>query len=70
MKVNFNFGKTEDPERAVLPTIIYCSASHPYFAGRPRGGIAIAVGWWAWNATVLLSWTKRPTTSEGSDTND
>lgn len=34
-----------DPEKAVLPTIIFINLSHPFFTSKVKG-FAVGVGWW------------------------
>lgn len=53
MKVtNYNFfvgDKTaDDPERAVLPTIIYAKRSNG-----PATSRVLALGWWAWGFGII-----------------
>ena len=66
MKVSFKAGRTDDPERAVLPALVYCSSRHPYFDQRQsRGGFSVAIGWWAWNVAVYVTWRIMSPTPDG-----
>ena len=35
-----------DPEKSVLPTILFINTNHPYFKGGSRKGFMLAFGWW------------------------
>lgn len=38
----------DDPEKLVLPGLVYCSPSHPKFNEPRAGGFTLSLGWWHW----------------------
>lgn len=48
MKISFT-SSVEDRERAVLPTIVYASASNEF-----ARGFIIAIGWWKWGVRATF----------------
>lgn len=39
----------EDPEKCVLPTIVFVNTNHPAFEQDRHRGFVIFVGWWDWS---------------------
>ena len=36
----------DDPEKLVLPSIVFISLNHPFFAEDRTKGFMICIGWW------------------------
>ena len=47
-KLYFGDPKSDDPERAVLPTIIYARRSNDIATS-----YCLAIGWWAWGIGII-----------------
>lgn len=50
--VNFFFevgSDKQDPEKAVLPAIVFLNAKHPEFPYPGYIGFIIGIGWWHWS---------------------
>jgi hypothetical protein len=57
----------DDPEKLVLPGIVYASGSIPPSAGRDytTRGFSLSFGWWHWCVSIFFGWNERqarPTT--------
>ena len=39
----------EDPEKGVLPCIVFVNPKHPEFGEFKRSGFVIVIGWWDWS---------------------
>ena len=50
---------TEDPEKALLPTIMYIDGSSDHYAMYGRSGFALAFGWWDWSISFCLHWERK-----------
>ena len=49
VECHWSYGRdTSDPEKAVLPTILFLSNQHPDFSRYGFRGGCIALGWWDW----------------------
>jgi hypothetical protein len=46
----------EDPEKAILPALVWCSARHPYFNTPMRGG-SLSLGWWHYGVRIAVLWS-------------
>lgn len=47
LRTAFKIGRAaDDPEKAILPAILYCNADHAFFSEHRQRGFAIAIGWW------------------------
>jgi len=46
----------DDPERAVLPCIVFISADHPKFADYGVAGFGLRAGWWRWYIGLNVLW--------------
>lgn len=49
---------THEPEKMVLPGIIFVNASHPSLAPENTiaSGFTVAVGWWDWAIRLTVLW--------------
>jgi hypothetical protein len=46
-KLYFNASRNaDDPEKSILPSLIFINANHPSFAGIKRKGFMLCIGWW------------------------
>jgi len=45
---------SHDPEKSILPTIIFVNTNHPEYNDRHRGFI-VAFGWWDLHLTLEVS---------------
>lgn len=54
------FSAPQDPEKAVLPCLIFVSARHPEFAKYRCGGFSLSLGWWHWGVRLSLFYSPRP----------
>lgn len=58
--IKFRFDKNEgDPEKAVLPALIFISAQHPKYRKYNRTGFALALGWWHWSVALHIHWADK-----------
>ena len=39
----------QDPEKSVLPMILFINTNHPFFTNGRRKGFMLAFGWWDWS---------------------
>lgn len=58
-------GRTkEDPEKAVLPCIIFISVNHPEYKEEINlsdfdvSGFGLSFGWWDWSIYIAFMWIK------------
>ena len=55
MKIRFRCARdTDDPEKAVIPAVIFISCRHSHFKEYERGGFALALGWWDWSIRIAI----------------
>ena len=52
---------SQDPEKCVLPTIIFINTTHPEYKRKYNGmsGFMLAFGWWDWNFKIAFYWRKK-----------
>lgn len=53
LRLKCECGKSSDPEKAVLPAVLFCRSQD----GAARG-FALAFGWWDYHLTLLVRWVK------------
>ena len=59
--MKFHFSVTDsptDPERLVLPGIVFVSGGHHKVADPEITGFVIAAGWWRWGVRFAATWKK------------
>lgn len=52
--------ESDDPEKSVLPTIIFISNNHPNLKNYNKsiGGFMLCFGWWDWGVKLAVYWKK------------
>ncbi len=54
-KFRFIAGRNkQDPEKCLLPTIIFINTMHPAFYDVQHRGFVIAIGWWDYSIKIGL----------------
>lgn len=60
MKIKAGFiSSPEDPEKAILPTVIYLNIKHPFFKEDELSGFCFFVGWWHWGYRIGFYWRRK-----------
>lgn len=54
IRVDSNFGRSiSDPEKAILPTILFIDTNHPSFGHLRLGGFVLVLGWWDFYFSII-----------------
>lgn len=51
----------DDPEKAVLPAILYVSTSHPEFNNPYCRGFCLVFWWWDFGVSIFFLYVKKQT---------
>lgn len=56
MRLSIRFvSSPADPEKLVLPGVVWLSASHPKYESFQLRGGAVLIGWWHWALAVFFA---------------
>lgn len=56
IRVDYKFGRSiSDPEKTILPTILFIDTNHPSFGCLRLGGFALVFGWWDFYFRVMIT---------------
>ena len=59
MNITWTVGRAQgDPEKTILPCVIFCPGWHPAYSRLPNTGFAVAVGWWDFKIQASVTWPK------------
>ncbi len=56
MKFGFSAKRRDDPEKMVLPGIVFVAAESEAIKKYGHTGFGLAVGWWDWSAQLNVYW--------------